>query len=87
MKIVAKQIDMIAKFNREKVPVPYKFRYEQPSGEYLEIKIDKILAIESRRLAGIETIIYTCQSEVEGEVRMYELKYIIGQYRWELYKI
>lgn len=87
MKIVARPIDMIATFSREKRPVPYKFRYDNPSGKYMEVKVDRIVSFEERRLAGIDTIVYTCQSEIAGEIRIYELKYVIGQYRWELYKI
>jgi hypothetical protein len=86
MKIVAQPIDVIATFGR-KEPVPYKFKYSQESGERVEVRIDKIITIENMRIAGIETLIYTCQSQIGSELRLYQLKYIIGQYRWELYKI
>ncbi|MGF6375143.1 hypothetical protein M2140_000177 [Clostridiales Family XIII bacterium PM5-7] len=87
MKIVAKPIDVVATFIGEKWPTPYKFKYQQNNGEKLEIKIEQILETVERHIAGIDTIIYTCQSEENGRKRIYQLKYIIGEYRWELYKI
>jgi hypothetical protein len=87
MKIVASPIDVIATFSREGKPSPYKFRYIEKDAESMEIRIDKVISTEKQKLAGIESIVYTCQSEIDGIMRMYELKYIIGQHRWELYKI
>jgi hypothetical protein len=44
-------------------------------------------ARKKRKLAGTDSIVYTCQSQINGELHLYELKYIIGSYYWELYKI
>ena len=89
MKIVSRPVDMIAVFyaSDNKTPVPRRFRYSEPDGERVEMKVDRVISTESRRLAGIDTIVYKCQSETNGLLRLYELKYIIGKYRWELYKI
>ena len=89
MKIVARPVDMIAVFyaSDSKTPAPRRFRYSEPDGERMEINVDQVISIESRRFAGIDTIVYKCQSEIAGILRLYELKYIIGEYRWELYKI
>ena len=75
MKIVAKPIDVVAVFTGGKKPVP------------VEVSIDRIQCVEESRLAGIPALIYTCQSEICGIEKIYQLKYIIGQYRWELYKV
>ena len=89
MKIIAKPIDMIATFssNRNRLPIPFKFRYETRSGERSEIRVDRIISTEKRKRAGTDSIVYTCQSQINGELHLYELKYIIGSYYWELYKI
>lgn len=87
MKIVAKPIDMIATFSDNKKPIPYKFKFFQDSGDKTEVLVDKIVSVEESRIAGIDTLIYTCESKVLDETRLYQLKYIIRQYRWELYKI
>ncbi len=87
MKIVAKPIDVIATFSNQKKPVPYKFKFYQDSGERVEVLVEKIQCVEESKLAGIDALIYTCQSLFCGEEKIYQLKYIVGQYRWELYKI
>lgn len=87
MKIVAKPIDVIATFSGQKKPMPYKFKFYQTSGEKIEVLVDRVQCVEESRLAGIEALIYTCQSVLNGEQKIYQLKYIIRQYRWELYKM
>jgi len=87
MKILAEPIDAIVKFKGKEKPTPYKFRYSDKDEVYHEIKIDKILMVEETKLAGIKSIIYLCQSEIQGVAKLYELKYIISDYRWELYKM
>ena len=87
MKIVSKEIDTIVVFKKGKVPIPYKFKYaEGDEAEKREIKIDKIIRTEKKRIAGIDSIIYLCQSYINERIIQYELKYIIGEYRWVLYK-
>ncbi|NLD10174.1 hypothetical protein [Aminicella lysinilytica] len=86
MKILARPVDMIATFSVQGKPTPYKFRYEDTYGHRIEVRIDKIISTESRKLAGIDSIVYTCQSEINQVMRIFELKYIVGQCRWELYK-
>ena len=87
MKIVAKPIDVVAVFSGTKKPMPYKFKFYEDSGEKIEVGVDRIQCVEESRLAGIPALIYTCQSEILGIEKIYQLKYMIEQYRWELYKI
>ena len=87
MKIVAKPIDVLATFCGNRKPVPYKFKFYRESGERVAVSVDRICCVEESRLAGIDSLMYTCQSVFDGEEKIYQLKYIIGQYRWELYKI
>lgn len=87
MKIVAKPIDVVVTFINGKWPTPHRFKYLQDNKEKQEIRIDKVLNVEESHMAGIDAIVYTCQSAVENQQKIYQLKYIIGKYRWELYKI
>ena len=86
MKILAQPIDAVAVFAREKPPMPYKFKYVH-GDEKCEIRVDKVLHIENRRIAGIPAIVYSCQSVVDGLEKRYELKYLPSSCRWELYKM
>ena len=89
MKIVAKPVAMIAIFSSEpsKKPIPYKWRFCRECGERVEVVVEKIQTVEESRLAGIDALVYTCQSRILDQEYIYQLKYIIGQYRWELYKV
>lgn len=86
MKIVALPIKIIAVFEPEnKPPIPYKFKVK--IGDSMEtVKVDKIISTEKKRVAGIDSFIYQCQSYINGIERRYELKYIIGNCQWQLYK-
>lgn len=87
MKILAEPIEAVVRFKLKEKPIPYKFRYSDKDGIYHEVKIDKILMVEETKLAGIRAIVYLCQSEIEGTAKLYELKYLVSDYRWELYKM
>jgi hypothetical protein len=87
VKILSEPIDVIVKFKGKEKPVPYKFRYLGEEEAYHEIKIDKVITIEETKIAGIKSYIYRCQSQMKGMEKIYEIKYIIGECRWELYKI
>ncbi|MHC1722508.1 MAG: hypothetical protein AB9836_04800 [Aminipila sp.] len=87
MKILAEPIDVIAIFKRKEKPCPYKFKYVNKEGISNNIQVDKIICTEENRLAGVRTYIYSCQSLIGNELKRYELKYIIGECRWELYKL
>jgi len=87
MKIVAKPIDMIAVFKGSGRPLPYKFRFRDEDGSEREVRVDQILLAEERRIAGIQTILYDCQSTAGDVEKRYQLKYLVRECRWELYKI
>jgi len=46
-----------------------------------------VLRIDRTRIAGKESIVYHCQSFIGDMEKRYELKYIISECRWVLYKI
>ncbi len=43
--------------------------------------------IEESKMAGVRAFIYSCQSIIKNEEKRYELKYIVAECRWELYKV
>ena len=90
MKIVAKKIEMIASFRQDGLIAPHRFKIsESKSGQNDELNIihvDKVIKTEEKRLAGIKTIIFTCESRINNIARLYEIKYRIEEHRWELYK-
>ncbi len=87
MKILAEPIDAVVKFTGKEKPIPFKFRYVDKGGRQFTVRVDKILMCEETRTAGVRTFIYRCQSIVAGAERLYELKYLVQDCRWELYKM
>lgn len=88
MKIISKPIKMIAVFQYDDgTPIPYKFKIRTDSEEEIIIKIGKIFGHDRKRITGKESIIYKCQSVINNMEKIYELKYIIPECRWVLYKI
>jgi len=87
MKLVAKQIDVIAGFiNREK-PHPYRFRYKNEDGDEVVIRIEKVLSVEEQRIPGVKTFVYECQSTRGMLLYRYQIMYKPDSHSWLLYKI
>ena len=87
MKILAKDIRMIAVFDDGRnIPRPLKFMLVQEDGPFV-VRVDKIISNERRRTGGIDCFVYCCQSIIGDREVRYELKYIIAECRWQLYKM
>ena len=87
MKILAKEIQMLAVFDKNGKVEPIRFKLVSNSDEELVIKIGKITSVTETKRAGISSIIYCCQSEIDGFLKTYEIKFRINEHKWELYKI
>ena len=87
MKAVRKTVDMIAVFHRGEPPEPIKFRYERDDGREYEIRIDKVVDLRAETYGSAKNYIYRCQSLMGRRERVYEIRYLGGEARWELYKI
>lgn len=87
MKILAEPIDAVVKFTGKEKPIPFKFRYIDERGRQLTVRVDKILMCRESRTAGVRAFVYRCQSFIFGVERLYELKYLVQDCRWELYKM
>ena len=87
MEIVCKPIDVIAVFNVECMPVPYKFKCTERGCRNAEVKVDRIIYSEKQHIAGQNSYIYECVSTVGGVQTRYQLKYVLAEAKWLLYKI
>ena len=87
MKIISKPIDAIVVFRCGNKPLPYKFRYREQDSSDKEVYVGKIIYSQQQRIAGQTAYVYDCQSEIDGIQKRYQLKYLISDCRWELYKM
>lgn len=82
MKMVMSPIEMIAWFDLPGTPRPIRFRHD---GNV--VRVEMINKISEEKLAGNRAKIYECQSQINGQLKRFELKYEMGTCKWFLYKI
>ena len=86
MKILAKPVKMIAVFDEKGVPTPLRFMVEEDGVRHV-VKVDHVVSAEAVRPAGMDALVFRCQSEVRGVVKQYEIVYRVKPHQWELYKM
>jgi hypothetical protein len=86
LKIIAKDIEMIAYFKKNGNMEPLRFRIEEDN-KYKVIKIDRILEQKCERFCGNKMLVFTCISLINGIEKIFEIKYDIENCNWILYKI
>ena len=79
-------VDMVAVFRMGEPPEPVKFRYYE-DGQPVTVRVGKVLDLRKVIYGNTKTYTYKCQSIIGRRERVYELKYIGSELRWELYKI
>ncbi|MCB8816034.1 hypothetical protein [Desulfosporosinus shakirovi] len=86
MKILMQPIEMIAWFTLEGSPNPIRYKMTSADASNAVVKVDRILTRSEEKLAGNRMIIFRCQSELNGLLKLYELKYELNTCKWFLYK-
>jgi|GEM_PF-634341 len=88
MKVINKPVNALVVFTAGKnQPRPYKIKFENERGELIRINVDDILYVEKRKQCGDYMLVYSCQSEIEGVLHRFELRYLFKDANWELFKI
>ncbi len=87
MKVVAKPVDMMAWFEDGGEIHPIRFRLKNEDDEHQVIKVGRICSKALEKFAGNPMMVFRCQSEINGQLRPYELKYELETCRWILFKI
>ena len=87
MKILMKSIEMIAWFNKDPYPIPLRYRITAEDMSHIVIKVDKILFRQEEKLAGNRMILYRCESVINDEQKIFELKYELSTCKWYLFKM
>lgn len=87
MKIVMKDIEIIAWFKKDEYPIPLRIRLQDEDLENVVIPIENILFSEMEKYAGNRMILYRCKSIINNRERLFELKFEIDTWKWYLYRI
>lgn len=87
MKLLRIPVNMIVSFDEEGKGRPIKFRFLDEATGYQVIRIDRVIKRDLDKFAGNQMIKYTCQSNIEGQERIFEIRQELETNRWFLYKI
>jgi len=80
-------IEMIAWFTLEGTPNPIRYKMTSDDASPIVVKVDQVVTRSEEKLAGNRMIIFRCQSEIDGLLKLFELKYELNSCKWYLYKI
>lgn len=86
MKILMQPVEMIARFSPDGTPRPVKYQVTS-EGEPVVIRVDQVLFKTEEKLAGNRMLLFRCQSEFNGMLKLFELKYELSTCRWFLFKM
>ncbi|WP_298202082.1 hypothetical protein [Desulfosporosinus sp.] len=81
MKILMKPIEVLAWFENG-TPHPLRFKLDGK-----EIKIEQVVSMTEEKLAGNKMLYFRCQSEINGELKPFEIKFELNTCKWFLYKM
>ena len=82
MKILMTPITVLSHFEENGTPHPLRFKLADQ-----EHKIEQVVSVTEEKLAGNKMLCFRCQSEFDGELKPYEIKYEVGTCKWFLFKM
>ncbi|GAB6171976.1 hypothetical protein JCM15765_14540 [Paradesulfitobacterium aromaticivorans] len=82
-----KPVEMIALFDKEGKPWPLKYKIQEWDEGEIVVKVDRVITRTEEKLAGNRMIIFSCQSEVDGVLRPFELKFEVQTCKWYLWRM
>ncbi|MBW9156543.1 hypothetical protein [Clostridium tagluense] len=85
MKVVVKQIEVVAWFDKSGKIHPVRFRIENDDNTFETIVIGRVLKIDLEKLTGNYIQVFTCQSSIDGIEKIYEIKFELKSSRWSIH--
>ena len=82
MKTQMTPIKVLAHFEENGTPHPLRFKLADR-----ELKIEQVLSMTEENLAGNKMLCFRCQSEIDGELTLFEIKFELGTCKWFLWKM
>ena len=82
MEIHSTPITVLAHFEEDGTPHPLRFKLADR-----ELKIEQVLSMTEENLAGNKMLCFRCQSEIDGAMKLFEIKFELGTCKWFLWKV
>ena len=82
MKILMTPITVLAHFEEDGTPHPLRFKLNDDA-----IRIEQVVSVTEEKLAGNKMLCFRCQSEIDGVLKPYEIKFEVVTCKWFLFKM
>jgi len=86
MKVCTKSIKMIAYFEEDGKIIPIRFKIEEDD-KCQVVKIEKIISTDKEKLCGNIAYVFTCNVIINGIQKTCEIKYLVEECKWIIFKI
>lgn len=86
MKVICKDIEMIAYFKENGYIEPIRFRIEE-EGKLKVVKINKVINEEIEKLCGNKMLVFKCTGVINNTEKIMEIKYDTEKCKWILFKV
>ena len=82
MKTQMTPIEVIAHFKDNGTILPLRFKLNDDA-----IRIEQVVSVTEEKLAGNKMLCFRCQSEIDGALKQFEIKFEVGTCKWFLFKM
>lgn len=79
-------VKMRADFDVDGKPVPLKFKYQNEVKEIVTVRVSRIRHRDMNNFAGNKMHVIRCESDQDGVVKIYEIRYEVDTCLWFLYQ-
>lgn len=87
MQVLAKPICVVSWTDEKGVIHPVRIKVQKEDESEVIIKVDRVIITEKEKLAGNEMLLFRCQSVINNQQRLFELKYELKTCKWMLFKM
>lgn len=63
---------------------PLRLRMENDRHELVRVDIDDVISMKKVQYVGIEAQVFLCRATIQGQSRLFELKYTIRTHSWSI---
>ena len=77
-------VQMIACCDASGAMRPLRFRFEDGTHALRTVQVREVVDCREHSYVGIEAFFFLCRAVLDGQEKLYELKYTVHTHRWAL---
>lgn len=79
-------VQMIASCTTSGEFTPLRFRFENRDCTIITVNVDSVVS-HSKEVHNSREIVYTCRAPFAGRMHIIDLRYVIQEHKWFLYRL